>query len=215
MSLVLIDWVKKYVSRIVMLIGYMVIMLGSGYIHLPLELTRVVVFYIFFIVGYLYKDILLQWLNEKKDVIHYLIEFIVLVFFLIVIAMIEENVNANILWEYLPYSEGGYALWERLIFCMVAMVICLLIYQINTSYKNSVLINLGRNTMPVYIFHAVFVKGYDMLEKHINVHQGIQCILGRLLVAVIVISFLQSESINKIANNIWNIFMCRLGGEKI
>ena len=187
------------------------IMLGSGYIHLPLELTRVVVFYIFFLAGYLYKDALLQWIKEKRDMVYYLPEFIVLMALFIVIALVAEYVNANILWEYLSYSEGGYNLWERIIFCMVAMAICLLIYRINMLYKSSVLINLEKNTMPIYIFHAVFVKGCDILEMHINAQQSAQCVLGRLVAAVIVIFILQSSFIKKITSKVWNIFIDRLG----
>lgn len=210
LSIAFVEWTVRHIPKFVILLGYIVIMLASGYIYLPLALTRVVVFYVFFIVGYLYKDILLQLIKGQKSGICYLISFIFLTILLVPIGMNAEKINANILWEYLSYLEGGYTLLERFGFCAGAMAISLLICCINTLYKNSILVKLGKNTMSIYIFHAIFVKGFDQLEAITGMEQNIFSFAARLTTAAFVISFLQSKPILRLTGKIWNFPMNRL-----
>lgn len=192
------------------LLSGMVAKFDVRYIYLPLALTRVVVFYVFFIVGYLYKDILLQLIKGQKSRICYLFSFIFLTILLAPIGINAEKINANILWEYLSYLEGGYTLLERLGFCAGAMAISLLICCINTLYKNSILVKLGKNTMSIYIFHAIFVKGFDQLEAITGMGQNIFFFAARLTTAAFVIFFLQSKPILRLTGKIWNFPMNRL-----
>jgi len=207
LSLPLIEAIKKYISKCEILFGYIGIMLISGYFHLPLELTRVVVFYVFFLAGYLYKDALLKWIRRRKGCC--LLSCNLLFGIFIIIGILAKNINANILWECLSYAEGEYTIWERLVFCVGAVLICLLLGHINMSYKNVLLIKLGKNTMPVYIFHAIFVKGIDRLEANIDMENNVICILVRFVIVMFIILFFQLEVIQSFLNKIWNIPMNR------
>lgn len=78
------------------------------------------------------------------------------------------NINAEVLWGYQSYFDGRYTLQERAIYYISAMIICICWCCLSSQHKNTLLSQIGGKTLPVYIFHAVFVKVVNIFDTAEN-----------------------------------------------
>ncbi|MCM1263714.1 MAG: acyltransferase family protein [Butyrivibrio sp.] len=208
LSLSVVEVVCKYVPKVFFLLGYIVIALMSGKVdYWPLDLTRVMVFYTFFITGYLYKNELLIFFQKRRDTKIIIAYFFILFILCTGVAIKAGSINAHVMWEYQSYIKGDYTMLERLAFLAGAFLFCIPLAASCAWCKNRFLICLGKKTLPIYIFHAAFLKVFNVLIKNINFRYDWIRLICVVIAITGVISFLQSDLIQKCINKIGNLLI--------
>lgn len=134
-----------------MLIGFSPI---NNYI---LSIGRVFTFFPFFVLGHLYGKTLFEWLKQYPKT--RLLGLVIL----IAIALVFYAVPISSGWLYGSFSysqlnqHGLMALGTRLILMVISVVGCVALFALTPRFKFSPLVQLGQNTLAVYLLHGFVV----------------------------------------------------------
>lgn len=143
-----------------LLIGFIILACFTGYdsnIEDLFALSRIIVFYPFFLFGYLIEpNKLISSLKEKKiqilSTIFVILLFIVIYLFIDKIYIFRLLITGRHSFKSLAkyYIGGGIF---RFAYYIVSFILCLAIISIIPN-KQNILTKLGKNTLSVYIFHS-------------------------------------------------------------
>lgn len=148
----------------------------GGFVSFRYSLNRVVAFYWFFLVGYLFE----KNIRAGIDRIPGLLCVLILAALFTAIAFCSDRINAETLFSNLCYAKGGYMWTERAMFFCLSMLIVVLIGRLLRN-KQSLISWLGRNTMPIFVLHTV---PYVLLKA-----AGIHEIVGNLCNPIIALLY--------------------------
>lgn len=130
-----------------------IISLLSGYMEIPFSLQRVLTFYPFFIFGYLYKNRIFNKTNQIQNKNLTINIFLVILLFS-TIALFNNQLNLNVLFEGKSYIMGDYNILNRLIFTVVGICLSYNIIILLSNYRVQRIENRGGYTLPIFILHA-------------------------------------------------------------
>ena len=210
-SIPILEYLMKKINKRLLVIALFSIGIGCGFLEVPGVLQRTVVFYVFFAIGFIYKDKIVNMLkndNRRQKIRAMLALFGTLV----VIAYFSDTkgINSSMLFNYEPYSQGGYSGWERLMFYLVSSAIVGMFCIIGNSIKSNCLTLLGQRTLQIYVFHA---SVFWILQK-VGVYEQLCDVNANSLIIFAVVIFFVTLNIvifgNVVfvnaTNYIWNIF---------
>lgn len=197
-------WINKcFIVGIVLCIG-----LVCGYRNLPFGLPRVSVFYVYFLVGYLYKSsIIALKLNISYKKVKYVCGLLFGIIAFIVIINNIMGINANLLFNHKSYTAGNYHWYERFLFYIVSFGIVMSLYILVELINSNYLRHLGMCTLPIFIFHAAIffllatLGVYKILDNNI-----MSIIIFIILIVPFNIIILGNKWFVSVMNNLENVF---------
>lgn len=118
--------------------------------------------------------------------------------------------NYNILWMQNGYAESNIDNLEGIVFraglCFVSLTICLALF-VSMTNKKCFLTKWGRNSLAVYLLHIVL---YLILRKYMCLSEEVYAsncsVIIPVIISVIIVSLLSTNSVNAVLNNIMQIF---------
>lgn len=138
-----------------------IIAILSGYIDRingTLAISRIIIFFPFFMLGYYFK---INGINAKKIIKNKIISSLILISTIIILFLFEKSINSGWLWCSMPYNSLG-------INGIIAAImrITVYIFQLITMFsvlsiipsKEYKITSIGSNTMPIYVIHSFIVK---------------------------------------------------------
>lgn len=164
MTIPIIKWALKYVNRILIFILVFIFGLLAGYNDLPYSLMRVVVFYVFFLGGYLSKIDFMVWIRRAKK-IKWVKELAIIITAAIFACLCikARYINVKIFFNLHSYIKGNYSIEDRIGVYILGWILIINIFIIFADYRNTVLEKLGKRTLPVFILHAFCFWTLDKL----------------------------------------------------
>lgn len=157
---------KNTRNAVIVLIAAICLSLAVGYdtsVGYYMSLSRTVVFSPFFLAGYYFPCI------KSLPPIRYIFEHRRFIFIFGAAAILGSqyiiNVNFPVRLFYGSYSyiTSGGSITQRLILICIALIWIVFLLLIFPRKKIPFITVLGQNTMPVFLFHALFIK---LAEKH-------------------------------------------------
>lgn len=140
-------------SRLFMITVSLVLSLFAGYLEIPFLRSRVIVFFPFYLVGYLYKNEIKIFLEKCK--LKYkrwnMLGWMALGINGILICLYNDKINAESFFNWQSYQSGGYMIQNRLLYIIGAFVILGAILLIIKNIEFKFFINLGKRTLYIYI----------------------------------------------------------------
>lgn len=204
----ILNRIIKIIPRVLLLGTYVIFVLLSGRINIPFSLTRPIVFYTFFLIGYLYKPEIIVLFGKTEKYIRYRIGGgIILGIAFCLIGIQHKNINAQMLFEYHSYVNGNYSALERAIFLAGGTILVMAIFCCSFFVVEK-LCNLGKNTLTIFIFHAMLYKVMNVGKVHqelLSYNSTILCITYGILMTVICIWILSRRVIVKGVDSCINI----------
>lgn len=208
--------IAKKLNRFLIVLLSIGISLVSGYIELPLGLSRILVFYLFYIVAFLYKTEIFKYLNFIKTEEKRRKYFEIVVFILIgaMIWLFRNRINVESFWNYQSFSQGNYTMSDRVFFIICAMVMICVTVSMCVGINENYIVCLGKRTLPIYIFHASIVHVFNVLgvpEYLINLGaRGSGIIIYVLLCISGCILIFSNEVVNKLIDFWGTIWLKRV-----
>jgi len=149
--------INKRVNRLLVICLVLIISLASGYFEIPFLLSRAIVFFPFYLVGYLYKEEIRIFLqkNRLKYKISNTVGLLFILPMIFIICIYNDKINTESFFNWQSYQAGEYTLQNRMMYLIGAFFILssiILIFRGGIKFKSAR--NLGKKTLPVYIFHA-------------------------------------------------------------
>lgn len=197
-------WIGKlFIVGTVLCIGLM-----CGNLDLSFGLQRVSSFYVYFLVGYLYKSSILEL---KFDISHEKIKYACGLFSAIMIFIVIINniigINANSLFNHISYIAGNYHWYDRFLFYIISFSIVLSLYILVELINVNYLCHLGMRTLPIFIFHASVFFTLDLLKVYDILYNNI---MGIIIFILFIVPFNIVIWGNKwfvsVLNNLKNVF---------
>lgn len=152
--------VKLNVDLIVAISVNIIIALGLGYSKVDelLAISRIVMFFPFFMLGYYFKK---NNLNVKNIIKSKVLAILILMVVFMVLFFNSSKINLGWVWCNSSYAKlnisGLFAVVKRLLIYIVQFITTFSILSLipNRKYR---LTKIGENTMIIYIFHGFIVK---------------------------------------------------------
>lgn len=124
-----------------------------------LSLSRTVLFFPFFLIGYYLKDLLTDPKGICTKAPAKFIALAAAVIYILVILLLKKQLPANTLFGIMPYSPGKHGFGWRALTLLLASLITGALFILMPEKKVPLLSTLGTRTMPVFLFH-MFVMLY-------------------------------------------------------
>lgn len=159
-------------KQTVFLVVSVLLGLLAGYIEIigkAFSLSRIFVFFPFFLAGYYIKQEgfgkdfikVVQKLKERKIV--GFLSLAVLLGVLVVVYLAGNRINTWALYGYTSYAFQGYTVYFRILQYIVGVGLGILIFLL-VSGKKIFLPFLAKNTMAVYLLHVPIIKLFEKTE---------------------------------------------------
>lgn len=159
--------------------------------------NRLVSFYPFFVLGFLYRD-QLERVDKDNDECalnmdnkSYVIVPFVWISFLVSIIIFSHYINFNCLYNDLPYSVGKYQWYERLSFYGFGLLSFCALYRIMKRLRSSAVLSclkeIGINSFAIYFWHAYMYFLYKYMVD--DNHKLIVALLCSLLIVLLTLLY--------------------------
>jgi len=182
---------KSNSNKIFIIIAMIVLSLVIGYIPeigRKLSLSRVIVFFPFYLAGYYWKERNLKGMRY--------IAIILLFAILILCGICYQKIDRNWLYEATGYARSNYGLSFRSFHIGVAFICIFILFQIAPNKKIWGLSMIGKNTLSIYLLHGFIIKLMDRYQLIAYIQQ-LPDVLEAFMLAMIAIllSFLLSRRV--------------------
>lgn len=189
-----------------------------------LSLSRIIVFFPFFLSGYIYRKyqkVFVEWiikkeqerairLSKNKTKLHKAdsskIGFVIaLLALLAIICFCWINcdiVNRNWLYEATSYDKSNYCYGFRILHIITAYIMLLVLYQLIPNRRICMLSKIGTSTLQIYLLHGFIIKfidKYEFIELLKQLDTPVETIII-LLIAIIITIVLSGNIIKRILN---------------
>lgn len=145
---------NKFISRNLLIPMSIVVCLIAGFtskIGYPLSLSRTLFFYPFFLLGYYANK---SWIDKFRS-LPKILSFVILCCIFIAFYIYSDYKTYDFLSGAKSYATIGggfvYNVIVRVFFILVALLVSILVININTDYK--ILSTIGKDSLVYYIFH--------------------------------------------------------------
>ncbi len=155
--------VDKIRNRFIMICVALIFSLAAGYLEIPLLRSRVIVFFPFYLVGYLYKKEIKAFLEKCKYKKWSVFGWITLGASGMLICLYNDKINSESFFNWQSYQSGGYTIQNRIVYIVCAFVIVWSVLLVIKNIEFNFFIELGKRTLPIYIFHAIVFWFLDSL----------------------------------------------------
>lgn len=193
--------VESKKGKILIFLGSVVIALLSGYdgkLGYDFAAARICSFMPFFVAGFYLRreEALNRFIHMKKDV-RYLVCFVcaVLIITGIVLILNQGFIKANMLYGSCSYELAHYNIWIKLLIDMIAFIWIAILLVLVPNKKVPLFSQIGRYTMPVFLFHGFVVK---LVERYVEERGMDLTVHGALLISVILLLLLGNRHVNKL-----------------
>lgn len=152
-----------------------------------LSLSRIFVFFPFFLLGY-YAPTLKQIQDKVKRIKYYMLSFSFLVFISGVLFVNSNSISTKLLYGSYSYTKCGEGPVERMVVLLIGFCAIYILCYITPTGKIPVITYCGQNTMPVYLLHAFVIKllkKYSFFKLFTKYNYGIAILLALLLVVIL------------------------------
>lgn len=159
-----------------------------------LSSSRIVVFFPFFVLGFIFSD---RKLFQSAVFSHPMSRISAVVFFMAVPFLLNAiEINSRILWGSNSFDRAGLEWHQGFIMRAEALVIATLAtvcFMILVPRTKSVFTSRGRNSIAVYLLHAVFPASFIYFDGELRILLGelettLACIIAGLLVTLLLSS---------------------------
>ena len=201
--------VKNNGMKICITIGAIIVSLLIGYvpwIGRQFSLSRMIVFFPFYLAGYYCKD--MDWKvfiakRQRESRNSYFIALFLLINVFIFCSVYSQVINRNWLYEATGYARSHYGIPFRGVHLCVAFICIFILFRVIPDKKIPLLSSLGKNTLSVYLLHGFIIKLMDKYQviKYIQNLPGLIETFALALIAV-VLGFLLSRKIIVAAVNV-------------
>lgn len=152
---------KNSLKAFILIVVSIILSLIIGYdktVGYYLTLSRFFVFLPFFLVGY-YYDLIVKYLNKFLK-INKILKIVLLLLIIVIFefVLLKTNVSIQLLYGSYAYKNCNGTVFERFTVLLTAFCVIALLCTVLTDKKLPVISSVGKNTMPIFILHAVTVK---------------------------------------------------------
>ncbi len=161
-----------------------------------LSASRIVVFFPFFVSGYLWRSEYTRIIREFKGK-WILIPVTGVLLYSVPNYMLKHNLPVDLFRQNHSYQMSGVTMWEgislRILMYVVSFIVIFLLFAILPDRKHF-LTFLGRNTMPIYFFHyPILIVANGLLLTQISY---VDTIWGNLAVSAVLVLVLGSPPVD-------------------
>lgn len=184
-------------GKLVILFLSFLLALAVGYIDAigrSYSLSRIIVFFPFFLLGYVVRDV--KWDKPKEGSARMAGILLSCVLVLLSIGYLYLNASEmKITWFYeaVSYKRAGSTLFFRLMHMLMALSFIFCINQIMTNQRIWLLTSVGQKTMPIYLMHGFVIK---WIGKYHLINIFSYQTLAMLSLSIFIVVLFSRESIN-------------------
>ena len=191
-------FIWNYMTPYIVKIKYhFIISLLSAIFCISFSFTRVIVFYLFFLIGYHLDDINLEKIRKYKKYFYLtsIIGFVITIFIFV-------DINPKIFYYSLGYKDLGLAYFQglliRIISLCISFIFSMSIYLLMTNKKQK-FTYIGKNTLSIYLFHGIIIKTLPLIYLVKNYSYYILIILSIIVTLILSIKHI-TNMIKKTTN---------------
>lgn len=205
---------SKIEKKVVFLVIVTIVSISIGYenaIGRILSLSRIFVFFPFFICGYYAKEWNREEANRvhlqnmlKKHKRHLTLVFCVCITWIIGYCIGHyEAIDRNWLYEAVSYQHGAYTMGFRILHLSMGFIWLLFLLFMIPNKNIPILTNIGINTMPIFLMHGFIIK---MIGKYkiMNQMKDFEYI-GLFFLLAFIVLLLSSKIVCKVFRNLLSI----------
>lgn len=204
----------KIEKKAIMLVIAMIVAISIGYenaVGRILSLSRIFVFFPFFMCGYYAKE----WNSKEANRIHLQNvlkvhkRLLILVIYIFITGIIGycighyRVIDRNWLYEAVSYQDGTYTMGFRILHLSMGFIWLLFLLFMIPNKNIPILTNIGINTMPIFLMHGFIIK---MIGKYkiMNQLKDFEYI-GLFFLLAFIVLLLSSKTVCKVFKNLLNI----------
>ncbi len=196
----------KLEKKVIMLMIAIFVAVVIGYVNTIgriLSLSRIGVFFPFFLCGYYLKDWngIQNLLKKHKRILI----LVMCVFITGIIGYCIENfriIDRNWLYEAISYQKGAYTMGFRILHLSMGFVWLLFLMLIIPNKNIPLLTKIGINTMPIFLMHGFIIK---LIGKYKIMNQGKGSEFIGLFLLVLIVVLLSSRAVCNVLKKVLNI----------
>jgi fucose 4-O-acetylase-like acetyltransferase len=191
---VIVNSIKKVNIRFILITFLIGLLVGFvDFIDHRLSLSRTIVFFPFFLLGFYCNKNKIDFNIFKKNKL-----FIAIVSFLSVIILLGLYIyikDINIMWFYsfLSYTSLGYNFFIRLGIYLVALILSAMIMIVVPNSKIYKITNIGISSMVVYLFHGFIIRYLEKTFHYEILSSNIKIISYLIVTTVVIVLVLSSK----------------------
>ena len=171
-----------------------------------LSMSRVIVFYPFFLLGYYFKEEWLEKITLKWKIVSGMFLtgiFVILLFYRKTVSPVLRFVYGNKSYSALEFSNAEGVLyrgiWYIIAFLMTMSFLCII------SSKRRFYTRVGEYTLPVYIIHRVLRDGFVALGLYRVIGYGIPALIVCGVISFFMLFFCANKTFGKLCNAAFQI----------
>lgn len=160
-----------------------------------LSLSRTIVFFPFFLLGYYCRNYKTDFNKLKENKILIAITSLLSVIAIIFLYINCNNINVAWLYSSTGYEAGKYNLIIRLIIYSIAIILSAMIIILTPKFKIPFVSNIGVNCMSIFLLHGFIVRYLGKAFPFELLSSNLKILIYLIIVSIIVVVVLSSKYI--------------------
>lgn len=167
-------------------------------------LSRIIVFFPFFMLGFYTKQISFQFETLNRNIIK-LCSAIMAILLAIIIYFNSDKIIGFWLYGSYPYKNGvnNYNLFIRLIIFSIAIIFSLFLLANIPNKRLPILSYLGKNSFSIYLIHGFIIRYVPLKFPYLILKTTADYIIYSLILLCVILVVLSSKPITFITRNIF------------
>jgi fucose 4-O-acetylase-like acetyltransferase len=190
---IMIQFIKKIDLKVIIIAFIIGLLAGfDDSIGFDLSLSRTIVFFPFFLIGYYCRNNKIDVTKLKENKVLIIILSILSTLVILYLYINCNNINGVWLNASRGYEAFEYNLIIRLIIYLNALILSAMIFVIIPKFKIPAITNIGVNSMSIYLLHGFIVR-YLANEFHFKILSSNIKIAGYLIITTTTIVIILSS----------------------
>ncbi|MDD2224804.1 MAG: acyltransferase family protein [Candidatus Shapirobacteria bacterium] len=190
---VMVNFIEKVDLKVILIAFAVGLLVGfDNSVGYYLSLSRTIVFFPFFLLGYYCKKNEVDFLKFNKNKL--LVTVISLLSIMVIFGLYIYSSSINVAWLYgfSSYKTLDYNLIIRLIIYLAALILSAMIIIIVPNFKIKKITNIGVNSMVIYLLHGFIIRYLEKVFDYEILSSGMK-VLSYLIVTTLVIVLVLSS----------------------
>ena len=201
---VIVQFIKKVDIKVILMAFVIGLLAGfNNKIGSYLSLSRTLVFFPFFLLGFYCNKNKIDFDKFKKNKLFVIVISLLSVVIVLGLYLYLNNINVMWLYSFLSYQSLNYNLIIRFGIYLVALILSAMIMIVVPNSKIYKITNIGINSMVVYLLHGFVIRSLERVFHYGILSSNIKIISYLAITTIVIVLTLSSKYVTALFQKIF------------